>query len=420
MTDEVGWPGGGTICLQTLGCRLNQAETEFLTQKLLEAGYRVVDPDHASDIYLLNTCTVTRVADQKCRKLLRSMRKRNPRTLIVATGCYAERAPEEVGSIPGVDMVIPNSDKERLPDILPKRPAASSARLHEYSCSRRTRAMVKIQEGCSRPCSFCIVPLVRGPEKTRPLDQIIGDIKEKSYQGYREVLLTGTRLGYPGGAYLPGLIRRILQETAIERLRLSSLEPADLKPDLLKLWQDKRLCPHIHLCLQSGSDSVLKRMRRAYSTHTFASAAELAREYVPTLALTTDIMVGFPGETEEEFAESYSYCRTIDFAGMHVFSYSPRPGTEAALMPAQVPETIKKKRSGLMLDLARRNSRRFRESLLGGKMDVLFESARNGLWYGLTGNYVRVSLQSRENLANRLLTTSLIGVEDSGLRGMPI
>ncbi len=411
----------GTIALQTLGCKLNQAETESLARRFLEAGYQVVAPDDAADIYLLNTCTVTHIADRKCRNLLRLAHRRNPDALIVATGCYAERAASEIGGIEGVGLVTGNRDKERLVEIIQSKVnghGVSNLKERPLNTPLRTRALVKIQEGCSQPCSFCVVPRVRGGERSRPQADIIAEIKARAAEGYKEAVLTGTCIGrYEQDGGLKCLVELILRESDLPRLRLSSLEPCDLTPDLLGLWGDSRLCPHIHLPLQSGSDSVLKRMGRAYFTSEYECAAALAREAIPNLALTSDIMVGFPGESEEEFSESYRFCERMGFAGMHVFPYSPRPGTKAARMENRVADGEKKRRCQLMLALARRSSQQFREKYLGQSMNVLWEGNKDGIWYGLTDNYLRVFLPSKGLLSNRMLETKIIAQYDGILLG---
>ena len=421
MIVEEGRSGLGTIALQTLGCKLNQAETESLARRFLEAGYQVVAPDQAADVYLLNTCTVTHIADRKCRNLLRLAHRRNPEALIVATGCYVERAAAEVGGIEGVGLVVGNRDKERLAEIVQaKTNGHESCGSEDISKSSpfRTRALVKIQEGCSQPCSFCIVPRVRGRERSRFQEDVIAEVKARVAEGYKEVILTGTRIGrYNHDGGLQGLVERILRESEVQRLRLSSLEPCDLTPELLSLWKDSRLCPHIHLPLQSGSDSVLRRMGRAYSTADYERAAALACESIPNLAFTSDIMVGFPGEGEEEFAESCRFCERMGFAAMHVFPYSARPGTKAARMADKVGDSEKKRRCQIMLDLARRGSQCFRERFVGQSMNVLWEGNKDGIWFGLTDNYMRVFLLSHELLSNSIVPTKMVAQHDGILQG---
>jgi len=421
VTVEEGRSGLGTIALQTLGCKLNQAETESLARQFLEAGYQVVAPDQAADVYLLNTCTVTHIADRKCRNLLRLAHRRNPAALIVATGCYVERAAAEVGGIEGVGLVVGNRDKERLSEIVRAKTNGHEGHLTEdmqESSQFRTRALVKIQEGCSQPCSFCVVPRVRGRERSRSQDDVIAEVKARVAEGYKEVVLTGTRIGsYDHSGGLRGLVERILQESDVQRLRLSSLEPSDLTPEFLSLWNDRRLCPHVHLPLQSGSDAVLQKMGRAYSIADYESAAAMAREAIPNLALTTDVMVGFPGEGEAEFSESYRFCERIGFAAMHVFPYSARPGTRATRMADKVGDSEKKRRCQLMLGLAHRSACSFRERFVGRKMNVLWEGNKDGIWFGLTENYMRIFLPSHEYLGNKVLATKVVSQRDGILMG---
>jgi threonylcarbamoyladenosine tRNA methylthiotransferase MtaB len=421
VTVEEGRSGLGTIALQTLGCKLNQAETESLARQFLEAGYQVVAPDQAADVYLLNTCTVTHIADRKCRNLLRLAHRRNPEALIVATGCYVERAAAEVNGIEGVGLVVGNRDKERLAEIVrAKTNGHEGYRSQDISKSSpfRTRALVKIQEGCSQPCSFCVVPRVRGRERSRSEDDVIAEVKARAAEGYKEVVLTGTRIGnYEHDGGLQELVERILRESDVQRLRLSSLEPCDLTPEFLSLWKDSRLCPHIHLPLQSGSDAVLRGMGRAYSIADYERAAAMAREAIPDLSLTTDLMVGFPGESEEDFNESYRFCERMGFAATHVFPYSARPGTKAARLADKVGDSEKKRRCQLMLDLAHRSTCSFRERFAGRSVNVLWEGNKDGIWFGLTENYMRVFLPSHEFLGNRVLATKVIGQRDGILVG---
>ncbi len=396
------------VALETLGCKLNQAESESLARGFAEKGYQVVPPSDGAAIYILNTCTVTHIADRKSRHLLRLARRRNPDALIIAVGCYAERAARELAQLTGVDMVLDNEEKARLLDVLGERGLLSTS---SATCAQmlRTRSLVKVQEGCNQFCSYCIVPLVRGRERSLPLHKALAEVKARVEMGYREVVLTGTQIGsYRQGLEL--LIQRILAETSVARLRLSSLQPQEITTGLLTLWQDERLCRHLHLPLQSGSDPVLQRMGRKYSVADYEQAVATVREAIPDVAITTDVMVGFPGETEEEFEESYRFCQGMAFANIHVFPYSERPGTPAALMPEKINERVKKERSERMLKLARESAGRFRQQLLGQTMMVLWEQeVDEGLWTGLTDNYIRVVARSSEPLKNRLLPARLGG-----------
>ncbi len=406
-----------TVALETLGCKLNQAESESVARQLAAAGYRIVHPSDGADIYILNTCTVTHVADRKSRHLLRLARRRNPGALIIAIGCYVERAPEELAGMEGVDIVLGNEEKARLVQVLSRGGAVNIAPAIDPSPMLRTRSMVKIQEGCNQFCSYCIVPLVRGRERSLPPEQIVDEVNARVALGYREVVLTGTQIG----AYSPSLelvLRRVLAESDVARLRLSSLQPQDLSPQLIALWADGRLCRHLHLPLQSGSDRVLGRMRRRYSATDYQRAVAKVREAMPDTAITTDIMVGFPGESEEEFEQSYRFCQRMGFANIHVFPYSERPGTIAAQMPGKVAEEVKKERSARMLELARESALRFRRQFLGQTMAVLWEKeTAEGVWSGLTDNYIRVFTKSTQKLKNRLMEAKITGWRNGGLWG---
>jgi threonylcarbamoyladenosine tRNA methylthiotransferase MtaB len=412
------------VALDSLGCKLNQAETELISRKLAQAGYELVSSDTKTDIYILNTCTVTHIADRKSRHLLRRAHRRNPEALVVATGCYAERAPEELKRVEGVNLVLDNGDKWCLEQILAENglagePTYGQEGLPDRYVNFRTRAFIKVQDGCSLACAYCIVPLVRGRELSLPAEEVLGEVRERVTQGYREVVLTGVRIGAYGdnGVGLKGLLERILEETGVERLRLSSLQPQEISAELLNLFADGRLCPHLHLCLQSGSDSVLRRMRRSYSVADYEEVVSLIRANVPEVAITTDVMVGFPGETEAEFEESLGFCQRMEFARIHVFSYSRRCGTEAARLPNQVSDRVKKERSQRMLRLAGKSAGNFHQRFLGRTLSVLFEQRSNGVWSGLTANYIKVYTRSGEDLANKLLPVRLVEVYGDGVWG---
>ena len=476
-----------TVALQTVGCKLNQAESEALARRFLDEGFSLVSPNESPDIFILNTCTVTHIADRKCRQYLRNFCGRNPNSLVVALGCYADRDAVAVGQVEGVDLVIGNAEKGRLVEIIEARldlqskPAcdkenrlstffstsespcnqavrkllltpsypplakgdegsyafeghprsagltASQApgRKHSAPLLRqaqnqalpeslfRTRAMIKIQDGCNHNCSYCIVPHVRGRERSVAAETVIAEIKARVGEGCNEVILTGTRIGaYDGVGGLEGLAQRILNETAVARLRLSSLQPAELLPSLIRLWKNnQRICRHLHLALQSGSDPVLCRMNRRYSTGEYFQKVAEIRDAMPDIAITTDVIVGFPGETEAQFEQSYWFCEGIGFADLHIFPYSARPGTPASRMADKVQEKFKKDRSRAMIDLAEQSSQGFRRRFIGKTMPVLWEEQKEGhLWIGHTGNYIKVVTRSNEPLANRLLQTEL-GIE---------
>ena len=414
-----------TIALDSLGCKLNQAEAELLARQLADAGYRLVSPADEADIYILNTCTVTHIADSKSRRRLRLAHHRNPDALLVATGCSAEHAPQKLAQIEGVDIVLGNSEKARLPQLLKESGHLPvHARIHQYSANRhnngfRTRAFIKVQDGCDNLCAYCIVPLVRGRDKSLPADQIVTEIRHRVDDGYKEVVLTGTKIGSysHNGTELSGLLERVLTETDVTRLRLSSLQPQEISPDLVQLWGNKRLCRHFHLALQSGSNEVLSRMKRRYSVGDYRRSVSLIHDLAPEAAITTDIIVGFPGETDEEFEKSYNLCREMEFARIHIFPYSPRRETRAAQMPQTVKDTVKKQRSQQMLALAKKSARDFSQRFSGKTMPVLWEKRTNGVWSGLTDNYIKVYTQRSGDLSNKLLLARLAEVRDDGVWG---
>ena len=416
-----------TVAIETHGCKLNQADSSLLGWSFLEQGYRLVPVDEPAQVYVLNTCTVTHVADRKARQAIRAIRRRNPDATIVATGCYPQRAPQDLRAMEEVDLVVGNTGKADLVrQVMEWRgqspvPCAVGADPDGFSPRiARTRAMVRIQEGCDQVCAYCIVPKVRGRERSVPPDQIIGEIQRHVAYGYQEVVLTGTQLGSYGfdlsHMTLTHLLERILSETAVPRLRISSLQPQDIAPHMLSLWSDPRLCPHFHLPLQSGSDAVLKRMRRRYTASLYAQTVDMIRQAVPAVSITADVIVGFPGETDREFQQTTSLCHQIEFAAMHVFPYSVRPGTSAAHFHGQVSPGIKPFRVGALLALAQTQAFEFRRRFLGSLRPVLWDSSTetNGstLWSGLTDNYIRVLGRSPLRLSNQVTLARLSTQEE--------
>jgi len=397
------------IAIETLGCKLNQAETEELAREFLRAGHEVVGRNDRPDVFILNTCTVTQAADSKSRHLLRLAKRRNPQARIIVTGCYADRAPLELAKLDEVELVIGNEGKSALlrrleeEAYLPELSPATGE--NTVKTGFRTRAFIKIQDGCRNFCAYCIVPYVRRNEQSVPADRVIEQVRQRVTDGYQEAVLTGTRIGAydSNGLKLKDLTARIVAETGINRLRLSSLQPREITPDLLALWKDKRLCPHFHLSLQSGSVNVLKRMRRRYTPDEYEKTVALIRALVPDVAITTDVIIGFPGETESEFLESYNFCKRMGFARIHVFPFSPRRGTEAALMPEQVDEKLKKERAQKMLVLAEESAAKFRAQFKDTTLDVLWEQQTGkGVWSGITGNYIRVYQKDKKDLVNKM------------------
>jgi len=415
------------VAFYTLGCKLNQAETESLAGQFSQSGFQIVSPNDVADIYIANTCTVTHIADRKSRHWLRLVRRRNPHALIIATGCYAQRSRQEVA--PLADIVVDNTDKERLPTLI-QGLSLEGRRFGESPTSQsqvpvatiRTRSLIKIQDGCHGPCAYCIVPRVRPREYSLPASQIIGEIKHKVALGYKEVVLTGTKVGSykDDSTSLMDLVQCILDNRGIARLRLSSLQPSEISPEFLALWQDERLCRHFHLALQSGSQTVLSRMKRSYSLDQYQRTLDLVKEKTPEAAITTDIMVGFPGETDEEFEQSYSFCQQSGFANIHVFSFSPRPDTMAAKMREQIRDQVKRERSQQMLELSRSCRHHFCQQFLGQTMPVLWEQETkpgSGIYSGLTSNYIRVFAYGKKPLANEVTPTRLVEFHIQGIQG---
>jgi len=413
------------IALETLGCKLNQADTDLIARQFVAAGHRLVSSVENADIYILNTCTVTHTADAKSRYLLRQAHRQNDRASLVVTGCYAQRLPEELRKIEGISLIIENNKKDDLPGLLEtsgylERPAfTTQGQITDYEDTSKTRSFIKIQDGCNRYCSFCIVPLVRGREVSLPATQIIADIKQRESSGTQELVLTGTEIGAydDNGMDLKGLIKSILNETDVKRIRLSSLQPDEISKELISLWSNQRLCPHFHLSLQSGSDSVLKRMKRRYDTNDYLKTVSNIRKLLPKAAITTDIITGFPGETEVEFEESYQFCCSVGFSRIHVFPYSKRQGTEAVSLPNQVSSKVKKQRSQKFLALAKECSTNFNRGFSGMKMYVLWEQKSGAIWSGHTNNYIKIYTQSSEDISNKILPVNITEVMSDGMWG---
>lgn len=438
------------VALVTLGCKVNFSETEALAGNFQRAGFALVEPHGAAapDVFIVNTCTVTHVADRKSRQMLRRVKRANPQAVVVATGCYVYTSPGEVSGLPEVDLVVKKTDEERLVELvserlnyeLPYRPepsrllfagglAAPEAHAHTLD-SYRTRAMVKIQDGCNAGCAFCIVPTARGGPQSVGIREVVEGVRQKAEAGFQEVVLTGVHLGKYRAPVLDGqpdarplrlkaLLEAVLAEVDLPRLRITSLEPQDYDPTLLELWQrDRRLSRHFHLALQAGSDATLVRMRRGYNLERYARIVEQIRRELPDASITTDVIVGFPGETDQEAAETLAFARQMGYAKMHVFPYSPRAGTIAATMPGQVPEQVKKERGEKLRLLSDELSRNWRQRFVGEERPVLWESNENSadelIWSGLTDNYIRVYAASPTPLHNRVISTRLVRLAGQG------
>lgn len=430
-----------SVAIHTHGCKLNQADSSQLARQFLAAGYQLVDSAADADVFVLNTCTLTATADAKARQALRTAHRKNPNAIIVATGCYSQRAAQELNQLDAVSLVVGNTEKHELVSLvsaigqakhLPasdftvpvsQTPQVLTTPDQRRSSSRnigRLRAMIKIQEGCDQVCAYCIVPKVRGRERSITAESLIEQVNQHLAEGGKEVVLTGTQLGTYGfdlpATNLTNLLKRLLDETPVTRLRVSSLQAQEITPDLLTLWDDHRLCPHFHVPLQNGCDSILKAMRRRYDTAQFARTVRLIRQTVPASAITTDMIVGFPGEGEAEFEESLRFADSIGFSDMHVFPYSTRPGTSAAYLDDVVPESSKDERMSKMLAMSRRNFLAFREQQSGKVRPVLWQSARRRQdetwWSGLTDNYLRVSASSDQYLRNTITLARLSTMDE--------
>lgn len=410
-----------------LGCKLNQAEIERMGRELAAAGHRVVGSLAEADLHVVNSCTVTHVAARSSRKAAGRARRAGLPVRTVLTGCHVSENPEEAARIAGVDLVVPNHEKDRLlarireafPEAVPESPEPELPVPFVPLPFGNTRALVKVEDGCNMRCSFCIIPSTRGRQRSRPIRDVVHEVRDLVRSGYREIVATGVQISAYRweGTGLAGLTRAILAETDVPRLRLTSIAPWDLDEELLDLWADRRLCRHLHLSLQSGSTATLRRMRRPYTAPGYLHLLEKVRAAVPGVAVTTDVIVGFPGETEEEFAESLATVEVAGFARVHVFPYSSRPGTEAAGMPGQVPPGEKKERMERMIALAARAEEGFRRAHLGTTATVLWEKPRDGVGQGLTDNYLRVIAKAGAALWNRFSEVELVGLVEDGIAG---
>lgn len=391
------------IFLDTIGCRLNQAEIETMSRQFRAAGHEIVASAHHADMAVVNTCAVTTQAASDSRGRIRTLARAGVGE-IVATGCWTSIQPQEAASLPNVKYVVTNERKDFLvPEILglPKESFDLEPidRVPIPGLHRRTRAFIKVQDGCDNKCTFCVTTVARGEGRSRPLADVVRDVNSALAGDSKEIVLTGVHLGSWGrefGHHLKDLVESILRETDVRRLRLSSLEPWDLDADFFRLWEDSRLMPHLHLPLQSGSDSTLRRMARKTTTRSFRELILAARAVMPDVAVTTDIIAGFPGETDEEFAETLDFVNEMRFSGGHVFSYSQRPGTAAARMKGQIKPEVRKRRNRILQAAIEESAKSYRQGFVGRRMSVLWESTSEYGEYGWrmegwTGNYLRVS-----------------------------
>ena len=416
--------------LHNLGCKVNAYETEAMQQMLEAAGYEIVGFHEAADVYVINTCSVTNMADRKSRQMLHRAKKQNPESVVVAAGCYVQTKEEEAFADEAIDIIIGNNKKHELitkldeffrdhgkiDDVLDINDKNQEfEELYLDKPSEHTRAFIKVQDGCNQFCSYCIIPYARGRVRSRNMDSVLEEVNRLAANGYKEVVLTGIHLssyGVETGESLLHLIQEIHKIEGIRRIRLGSLEPKVVTEEFAsELSKLEKICPHFHLSLQSGCDATLQRMNRKYTAEEYAKGCEILRKYFEHPAITTDVIVGFPGETEEEFAETKAFLERIHFYEMHIFKYSKRQGTRAAEMKNQIPENRKTERSNALIELGDKMSEEFRQYYLGREEEVLFEEAADidGVTYyvGYTKEYVKVAKLSSEPIENQLVKGTL-------------
>lgn len=428
------------IAFYTLGCKVNQADTASMEAIFRRAGYQVVSFTEQADIYLINTCVVTNMGQRKSRQIINRAVRSNPLALIVVTGCYPQTAPEEVKAIAGVDVIIGNQERGRIVELTEK---ALAEKQHEVldnvhkmtvdtqfeelaagTETDRTRAFLKIQEGCNQFCTYCIIPYARGPLRSRSLESIREEVGKLVDAGYKEVVLIGIHLGcygkeHGGSHTLYDAVKAALSVKGLKRLRLGSLESVEVEPRLLELMQeDHRLCRHLHLPLQSGCDKILQAMHRPYDTARFKELLTEIRSILPDITITTDIIVGFPGETEEDFKQTLAFAESCGFAKMHVFPYSKRKGTPAEKMPQQVDDAVKQQRAAALAELDDRMQRQAMEAAVGSTVEVLFEQPVDAAHIeGLAGDYLRVLVAADAKLCGEIGRVKITGIKEDFLLG---
>ena len=416
------------VAFYTLGCKVNQYESEAMSELFGNAGYTLADFEDIADVYVINTCTVTSMSDRKSRQIIRRAKKKNPDAIIAVTGCYAQTSPDEISSIEGVDLVVGTNEKSKIVEYInnlgtgfEKCQVYDISKNHEFehmtvsSYSDRTRAFIKVQEGCNQFCSYCIIPYARGPIRSRDIDDVLNEARQIVASGYREIVLVGIHIASYGldkkGYTLADLINAIDKIEGLSRLRLSSIEPMTLNREFIERIKNcKTLCPHFHLSLQSGCDKTLERMNRKYTTAQYKQITDAIRESFKDAAITTDIMTGFPGETDSEFEKTAKFAENIAFADAHIFQYSQRKGTPAQTMPNQVPPETKEKRSKIIEEITKKSREDFLNSQLGKTVKVLFEQKchdDDSFFEGKTPNYITVRVKADRDINNQILDVFL-------------
>lgn len=420
------------VAFLTLGCKVNSYETDGMKQLFLDAGYEIREFEEQADVYVINTCTVTNIADRKSRQMLHRAKKKNPDSVVVAVGCYVQAAKDTLEEDNAIDLVIGNNKKNQIVDILEEYCGNTELRealvdigqekefeeLSIGAAGEKTRAYIKVQDGCNQFCSYCIIPYARGRVRSRKLDEVIREVKRLVQGGYKEVVLTGIHLSSYGIDFeeeitLLSLIQEVSKIDGLERIRLGSLEPRIITEEFVDTLKDNpKLCPHFHLSMQSGSTSTLKRMNRKYTAEEFYEKCELLRSRFDAPAITTDVIVGFPGETDEEFEETKKFVQKVAFAQMHVFKYSKRKGTRAAEMENQIPEEIKSARSVELIEIEKQMRNNYQEQFFGRKAKVLVEEAVviDNITYqiGYTERYQKLAIPTDKDLSNKILEVTVL------------
>ncbi|MDD4238193.1 MAG: tRNA (N(6)-L-threonylcarbamoyladenosine(37)-C(2))-methylthiotransferase MtaB [Desulfotomaculaceae bacterium] len=428
------------VGIVTLGCKVNQYESASLAGLLREQGYRLVDFEETADIYVINTCTVTHLSDRKSRQFIRRATRKNPDALVVVTGCYAQTSFSEIMKIPGVDLVVGTRDRAKIAELVKTavkggKPFAAVSdyevgdqfeEISSMPLSGRTRAFLKIQEGCNNCCTYCIIPVARGPLRSMKPDNVLKTARQLVEAGFKEIVLTGIHTGaygrdLGGNITLSALLRSLQNIPGLLRVRLSSIEPNDITPELVEvLASSEKFCRHLHVPLQSGDDGVLERMGRRYNTWEYLRLVEVLRDNIPNLGLTTDVIVGFPGEREVDFQNTYRFVENLSYSRLHVFKFSPRRGTPAADYPEQVDPPTREQRSSSLIRLGEKMATRFASSLIGMELTVLVERSlpeADGLYEGLTDNYVRTVFPGDEDLPGQVVKVKIGGLEENHLTG---
>ena len=416
------------IASYALGCKVNQYESEAIAELFAEKGYEVVSVEDTADIYVINTCTVTNFGDKKSRQLIRKVKRQNPQAVVAVVGCYAQTAPEEMKAVEGVNLVIGTKDKGKIVELVeqyhPEEGVCSYVTdiMHERvfepleikKLANRTRAYLKIQDGCSQFCSYCIIPYARGPIRSREPEDVLAEVRRLADNGFREVVLAGIHVASYGKdlktTSLLDIIRQVHAVEGIDRIRFSSIEPNVVTEEFAAAMAElPKVCDHFHLSLQSGCDKTLKEMNRKYDTAKYRQAVALLKKYLPDVAVTTDIIVGFPGETEEDFRQSADFAREMGFSKIHVFPYSPKRGTPAAERKDQLPNSVKQERSHALIAVGEELAESFLRAHAGKEMPVLFERAvEEGVYEGHTTNYMKVHAKSGKDLSNQIVPVRIL------------